>query len=64
MVFDIYYSESLTMLADLEGDGLVAINDDEICFTEYGRLFLRDIAKYFDRYIRRIKTDRQFLKTV
>ncbi|MFH5832320.1 oxygen-independent coproporphyrinogen III oxidase [Halalkalibaculum sp. DA384] len=64
IVFDTYFSEALKKLAGLERDGLVTISGSEISITEQGRLFLRNIAMCFDRYLDEVKVDRKFSKTV
>lgn len=64
IVFEEYFSESLSRLADLESDGLVRILPKEINITEKGRLFLRNIAMCFDRYLNTAKTAPSFSKTV
>ncbi|MDR8393176.1 oxygen-independent coproporphyrinogen III oxidase [Aliifodinibius sp. S!AR15-10] len=62
--FETYFGDALQNLVELERDGLVSINRNEIVITEKGRLFLRNIAICFDRYLNRGKTDRNFSKTV
>ncbi|MBN2732994.1 MAG: hypothetical protein JXR26_11245, partial [Balneolaceae bacterium] len=64
IVFDLYFSDSLRRLEKIEADGLVKINQNEIRITEQGRLFLRNIAMCFDRYLHEAKTGRSFSKTV
>ncbi len=64
IVFEEYFSESLDRLSGLESDGLVQILPDEINITERGRLFLRNIAMCFDRYLNMAKTGPSFSKTV
>lgn len=64
IVFDTYFSDSLRRLAKLEADGLVKINQHEIKITKQGRLFLRNIAMCFDRYLHKAKAGRSFSKTV
>lgn len=64
IVFDEYFSDGLDRLTSLESDGLVEVNNYEINITEQGRLFLRNIAMCFDRYLHASKVDRSFSKTV
>lgn len=64
IVFEEYFSDSLQRLASLQNDGFVIVNDDEIRITEQGRLFLRNIAMCFDRYLQASKKDSSFSKTV
>jgi oxygen-independent coproporphyrinogen-3 oxidase len=62
--FEAYFGDALENLVELERDGLVIINSNEIVITEKGRLFLRNIAMCFDRYLNQGKPDRNFSKTV
>ncbi|WP_138430974.1 oxygen-independent coproporphyrinogen III oxidase [Fodinibius saliphilus] len=64
MVFEDYFSDSLSRLAAIEADGFVEVNSEEIRITEQGRLFLRNIAMCFDYYLNTSKADRSFSKTV
>lgn len=64
IVFEEYFSDSLQKLASIQNDGFVQINNNEIRITEQGRLFLRNIAMCFDRYLQAAKKDSSFSKTV
>lgn len=64
IVFVTYFGDALKKMAGLEEDGLVSINGKEIIITEQGRLFLRNIAMCFDRYLTESKADYKFSKTV
>ncbi|MDZ7657730.1 oxygen-independent coproporphyrinogen III oxidase [Fodinibius sp.] len=64
IVFEDYFSDSLQRLSKLEADGFVTIKSDKIIITERGRLFLRNIAMCFDKYLNRKKSSRSFSKTV
>jgi len=64
IVFEEYFNDSLKRLSSLENDGFVTIENGRICITEQGRLFLRNIAMCFDRYLHESKVDRSFSKTV
>jgi len=64
IVFEEYFSDSLQRLASLQNDGFVKVNNNEIRITEQGRLFLRNIAMCFDRYLQASKKDSSFSKTV
>lgn len=64
IVFEEYFSDSLQRLASLQNDGFVQITKNEIRITEQGRLFLRNIAMCFDRYLQAAKKDSSFSKTV
>lgn len=62
--FKTCFRESLERLELLEADGFVTIMSEGIDITEEGRLFLRNIAMCFDRYLHESKTERSFSKTV
>lgn len=62
--FATYFQESLDRLELLEVDGFVKVTKEGIHITEEGRLFLRNIAICFDRYLHESKTERSFSKTV
>lgn len=64
MVFESYFKDELKRLVELQSDGLVTINRNEITITNQGRLFLRNIAMCFDRYLKGSKVDRKYSKTV
>ena len=49
--FRAYFREALARLAPLVDDGLVRIGENRIDVTGRGRLFLRNIAMCFDRYL-------------
>jgi len=40
-------------LEDLESDGLIKCEKDELEVTESGRAFLRNVAMVFDQYLKR-----------
>src|ERR1700689_1218830 len=64
--FDEYFAPELTRLADLAADGLVILDGDEIRVTPLGRIFIRNVAMVFDRYIEEQKMDQKplFSKTL
>lgn len=62
--FESYFSESLDRLSALESDNFVEVSSDEIRITEEGRLFLRNIAMCFDRYLHQSEKEKNFSKTV
>lgn len=64
IIFDRYFSDALEKLAGLQSDGLVRLNGKELTITEKGRLFLRDIAMCFDRYLNESENDHKYSKTV
>lgn len=58
-----YFHSELDSLADLEADGLLWSTPNGITVTEQGRLFIRNIAMRFDRYLPK-STERRFSKTI
>lgn len=64
IIFDSYFSEAVARLAPLVSDDLVRVSDDHIKVTQDGRLFLRNIAMCFDRYLHKSAKERSFSKTV
>lgn len=51
IVFRDYFTAALSKLGPLESDGLITFGTDGIRATPSGRLFLRNIAACFDRYL-------------
>lgn len=49
--FDIYFSDTLNALSQLERDGLVINTPDKVSVTPLGELFVRIIASSFDAYL-------------
>ena len=64
IVFEDYFSGSLERLSELQADGFVEVSNNKITITERGRLFLRNVAMCFDRYLNRKKSASSFSKTV
>lgn len=64
--FDDYFAAELTELAPMRDDGLVLLSDAEIRVTPLGRIFIRNLAMPFDRYLREQKMDARplFSKTL
>lgn len=64
--FDEYFASELLELAAMREDGLVLLSDDEIRVTPRGRIFIRNLAMPFDRYLRDQKMDERplFSKTL
>lgn len=64
--FDEYFAPELARLGDLAADGLVLLDRDEIRVTALGRIFIRNAAMAFDRYIEEQKMDQKplFSKTL
>ncbi len=50
--FAAYFAEDLTQLPPLAEDGLISMSADGFQVTDLGRIFLRNIAMCFDRYLR------------
>ncbi|HEV2616221.1 MAG TPA: oxygen-independent coproporphyrinogen III oxidase [Candidatus Acidoferrales bacterium] len=64
--FDEYFGGELADLRVMRDDGLVLLSDDEIRVTSLGRIFIRNLAMPFDRYLREQKMDSRplFSKTL
>ena len=60
------YATALAALAPMCEDGLTEVDDDGICVTPVGRLFVRNIAMPFDNYLegQRIAKTAVFSRTV
>lgn len=61
--FTEYFATELNSMADLEQDGLLTRNAQGLTVNEIGRLFIRNIAMRFDRYLPNL-ADRKFSKTI
>ncbi len=64
--FDEYFATELARLAEPSADGLVTLDRDEIRVTPLGRIFIRNVAMIFDRYLEEQKMDQKplFSKTL
>lgn len=62
--FSGYFADELAKMADFINDGLIMQSGKHIQITDKGRLFLRNIAMCFDRYLNSPKTEQKFSKTV
>jgi oxygen-independent coproporphyrinogen-3 oxidase len=64
--FDDYFSTELEHLEEPAADGLVVLTPGEIRVTPLGRIFIRNVAMEFDRYLREQQMDRRplFSKTL
>ena len=64
--FDEYFAAELARLAEPSADGLVTLDRDEIRVAPLGRIFIRNVAMVFDRYIEEQKMDQKplFSKTL
>ena len=58
-----YFRAELDSLADLEKDGLLQRGADGLAVNDVGRLFIRNIAMRFDRYLPAAK-ERRFSRTI
>ncbi len=64
--FDSYFAAELAELEQCRADGLAAVTAEEIRVTSLGRIFIRNVAMPFDRYLREQKMDSRplFSKTL
>jgi len=62
--FGEYFAHELGDLREMELDGLVKVNDNQIIVREAGRLLVRNICMIFDRYQRDGKVTGSFSRTV
>lgn len=53
--FDSYFAAELAELASMSDDGLVELSPAQIRVTPLGRIFIRNLAMPFDRYLREQK---------
>ena len=64
--FDEYFAPELQRLAEARDEGLVALDSGEIRVTPLGRIFIRNVAMTFDRYLHEQQMDKRplFSKTL
>ncbi len=64
--FDEYFAPELDRLAEPRDEGLVTLGADEIRVTQLGRIFIRNVAMTFDRYLHEQQMDKRplFSKTL
>jgi oxygen-independent coproporphyrinogen-3 oxidase len=64
--FDEYFAEELERLEEPRAEGLVAVDGAEIRVTPLGRIFIRNVAMVFDRYLHEQQKDQRplFSKTL
>jgi oxygen-independent coproporphyrinogen III oxidase len=64
--FDEYFSPELEHLKESRDEGLVILDPGEIRVTALGRIFIRNVAMVFDRYLREQQMDQRplFSKTL
>ncbi len=61
--FAAYFAAELESMTDLEKDGLLRREANGLVVNDVGRLFIRNIAMRFDRYLPSVK-ERRFSKTI
>ena len=66
IVFDQYFAAELLRLVTARDEGLVALSPNEIRVTPLGRIFIRNVAMTFDRYLHEQQMDQRplFSKTL
>ena len=57
ILFDEYFAPELAQLEQSRDEGLVTLDRDEIRVTPLGRIFIRNVAMIFDRYLREQQMD-------
>ena len=62
--FDDYFADDLDLLAPLERDGLVIVNQDSINVQPKGHLLIRNICMCFDIYMRQLVRQHQFSRVI
>ena len=62
--FDDYFADDLVLLAPLERDGLVMVNQDSINVQPKGHLLIRNICMCFDIYMRQLVRQHQFSRVI
>ena len=64
--FDEYFAPELERLEEARDEGLVVLDSDEIRVTPLGRIFIRNVAMVFDRYLHEQQMDQRplFSKTL
>jgi oxygen-independent coproporphyrinogen III oxidase len=66
ITFDAYFAPELEQLQESRDEGLVILEPDQIRATPRGRIFIRNVAMAFDRYLREQQMDQRplFSKTL
>ena len=59
--FDEYFAPELQRLEEARDEGLVALDSGEIRVTPLGRIFIRNVAMTFDRYLHEQQMDKRSL---
>ena len=66
IAFDAYFAPELEQLQESRDEGLVILEPNQIRVTPLGRIFIRNVAMVFDRYLREQQMDQRplFSKTL
>jgi oxygen-independent coproporphyrinogen-3 oxidase len=62
--FEEYFAGEMARLKPLAEDGLIALTPDSISVTSLGRIFIRNVAMVFDKYLQKPKDKPLFSKTL
>ncbi len=62
--FDSYFGRELEQLEEMEQEGLVRLDDDEITVTDRGRLLVRVVCMVFDRYLKQERARAQYSRVM
>jgi len=58
------FAREIEELKPLESDGLLRLESDRLTITPIGRIFVRNVAMTFDRFLREKRVERKFSRTV
>ncbi len=62
--FKSYFSAELTLLQDMQAEGLVEVSDTDLQITAVGWYFARSVAAVFDRYLQADHTRKKFSRII
>ena len=62
--FRTYFAAELEQLREMQGQGLVRVNDDGIEVTALGWFFVRGVAMVFDRYLQADRNRARFSRII
>jgi oxygen-independent coproporphyrinogen-3 oxidase len=62
--FKKYFAAEMAQLEDMQGQGLVHLNDSGIQITAMGWFFVRGVAMVFDRYLQADRNRARFSKII
>ena len=62
--FKSYFSAELTLLQDMQAEGLVEVSDTDLQITAIGWHFARSVAAVFDRYLQADHTRKKFSRII